>query len=500
MRAANATSQANATASPAVTHIALVGDSHMRNMFVSIAERVGRDNLQFRMRAEKDVWREAKEVLKTMHLQQFKDTSEVRHVSAPFRVTWYTDWTLDGFPGLIRRWEANEELRPSLVITGGGLHWMKNHPPPTGDPFRNFLATLAPHLVRLAASVPVYFKLIDYVPRGGQRNPAARARLRHQLGTHRTADRRPREVTFLCAARSRSMACDGTLFNCFMLEVGVFKDCYAAVGTYKTRGKSLIYSVIKAALQAGYRAFDTAAVYRNETEIGDSLKQLLPEFGLERKDIFITSKLSPQDHGFEKSLQAFEWSLSNLQLTYLDLYLIHWPGVQKLKSEDAQNQYLRGQSWKALESIYKSGKVRAIGVSNYTVGHLEDLLKTATIVPHVNQVEYHPHYLQKDLKKFCDLKSIHLQAYSSLGTTVEVSPLLQDSKVLCIASRLSRSPAQVLLRWATQQGVSVLPKSTNTSHITENIQLDFDLTAEDIAELSGLGISQKYAWDPSAIH
>lgn len=164
-RAANATSQANATASPAVTHIALVGDSHMRNMFVSIAERVGRDNLQFRMRAEKDVWREAKEVLKTMHLQQFKDTSEVRHVSAPFRVTWYTDWTLDGFPGLIRRWEANEELRPSLVITGGGLHWMKNHPPPTGDPFRNFLATLAPHLVRLAASVPVYFKLIDYVPR-----------------------------------------------------------------------------------------------------------------------------------------------------------------------------------------------------------------------------------------------------------------------------------------------------------------------------------------------
>ncbi|XP_047492833.1 glyoxal reductase-like isoform X3 [Penaeus chinensis] len=279
------------------------------------------------------------------------------------------------------------------------------------------------------------------------------------------------------------------------------------LGTYKTRGKDLIHSVVKAALQAGYRAFDTAAVYRNETEIGDALKQLLPEFGLERKDVFITSKLSPQDHGFERSLQAFELSLSNLQLTYLDLYLIHWPGVQKLKasnhmiqSDDALNQYLRGQSWKALESIHKSGKVRAIGVSNYTVAHLEDLLKTATVVPHVNQVEYHPHYLQKGLKKFCDLKGIHLQAYSSLGTTVEVSPLRQDPKVLRIASRLSRSPAQVLLRWATQQGVSVLPKSTNTSHIAENIQLDFNLTAEDFAELSSLSTSLKYAWDPSTIH
>ncbi|XP_037785809.1 LOW QUALITY PROTEIN: glyoxal reductase-like [Penaeus monodon] len=272
------------------------------------------------------------------------------------------------------------------------------------------------------------------------------------------------------------------------------------LGTYKTRGKDLIHSVVKAALQAGYRAFDTAAVYRNETEIGDALKQLLPEFGLEREDVFITSKLSPQDHGFERSLQAFLFSLSNLQLTYPTVF-IPWPGCRKIKlSDDALNQYLRGQSWRPLESIHKSGKVRAIGVSNYTVGHLEDLLKTAAVVPHVNQVEYHPHYLQKGLKKFCDLKGIHLQAYSSLGTTVEVSPLLQDPTVLRIASRLSRSPAQVLLRWATQQGVSVLPKSTNTSHIAENIQLGFNLTAEDLAELSGLSTSQKYAWDPSTVH
>ncbi|XP_063591284.1 uncharacterized protein LOC134768387 isoform X2 [Penaeus indicus] len=163
--AANTIFRANSTALPAVTHIALVGDSHMRNLFVSVAEHIGSDKLQFRMKSGKDVWREAKGVLKTMHLQQFKYTSEVRHVSAPFRVTWYRDWKLDGFPELIHRWETNQELRPSLVITGGGLHWMKHHPPPTGDPFRNFLTTLAPHLSRLAAAVPVYFKLIDYVPR-----------------------------------------------------------------------------------------------------------------------------------------------------------------------------------------------------------------------------------------------------------------------------------------------------------------------------------------------
>ncbi|XP_042891834.1 uncharacterized oxidoreductase YtbE-like isoform X3 [Penaeus japonicus] len=272
------------------------------------------------------------------------------------------------------------------------------------------------------------------------------------------------------------------------------------LGTYKICGKELIYSVVKAALQAGYRAFDTATVYRNETDLGESLKELLPEFGLKREDVFITSKLSPKDHGFEKSLKAFELSLSNLQLTYLDLYLIHWPGVQKLKPEDTRNQELREQSWRALESLHKNGKARLIGVSNYTVSHLEDLLRTATVVPHVNQVKYHPHYLQKDLKKFCDLKGIYLQAYSSLGTTVKVSPLLQDPKVLSIANRLSRSPAQVLLRWATQQGICVLPKSTNPTHIAENIQLDFDLTAEDLEELSSLSTSQKYAWDPSIIH
>lgn len=164
-KAANTIFQANSTDLTAVTHIALVGDSHMRNMFVSIAQRAGGDKLQFRMKFEKDAWREAEKELHMMRTKKLKHTVEVRHASLPFRVTWYTDWKLDGFPELIRRWEANEELRPSLVITGGGLHWMKTNPPRTGAPYRAFLASLAPHLRRLAAAAPVYFKLIDFVPR-----------------------------------------------------------------------------------------------------------------------------------------------------------------------------------------------------------------------------------------------------------------------------------------------------------------------------------------------
>lgn len=271
-------------------------------------------------------------------------------------------------------------------------------------------------------------------------------------------------------------------------------------GTYKIRGKELIFSVVKAALQAGYRSFDTAAVYKNECELGEALKHYLPEFGLKREDIFITSKLSPRDQGSEKCKHAVEASLASLKVDYLDLFLIHWPGCQKLKPSDPANRELRTQSWAALEEIYKSGKVRAIGVSNYTLTHLTHLIGQASVVPHVNQVEYHPHYPQEELKLFCDSQGIHLQAYSSLGTTVKESPLLKDSVVACVAIKYSSSPAQVLLRWATQQGIGVLPKSTNQDHIKQNIQLDFDLSAEDLQSLSQLNKCKKYSWEPSLIY
>ncbi|XP_050689304.1 glyoxal reductase-like isoform X1 [Eriocheir sinensis] len=270
-------------------------------------------------------------------------------------------------------------------------------------------------------------------------------------------------------------------------------------GTYKIRGKELIFSLVKTALEAGYRSFDTAAVYRNESELGQALKHYLPEFGLKREDVFITSKLSPSDQGSEKCRQAVKSSLAALQVDYLDLFLIHWPGAQRLKPSDPLNRDLRTQSWATLEELNKGGIVRAIGVSNYTLMHLTQLLEEASVVPHVNQVEYHPHYVQEELKNYCEGQGIHLQAYSSLGTTVQLSPLLQDPTVTSVAKRLALSPAQVLLRWATQQGIGVLPKSTNPEHIRQNIQLDFHLSPEELQALSKLKVNQKYAWNPVVV-
>ncbi|KAK3866849.1 hypothetical protein Pcinc_027652 [Petrolisthes cinctipes] len=217
------------------------------------------------------------------------------------------------------------------------------------------------------------------------------------------------------------------------------------------------------------------------------------------RQTFIDKYRSPRDQGREESLKAFENSLANLHLDYLDLYLIHWPAASRFKPEDPRNKEVRGESWSGLEEIYKSGRVRAVGVSNYTVDHLKDLLSFTALKPHVNQVEYHPYYLQKELKSYCECQGIHLQAYSSLGTSVQPSPLLLDPTVTSLATHLSCSPAQLLLRWATQQGIGVLPKSTTEDHIRENIKLDFDLNEEDLKTLFNLGISHKYAWDPSTV-
>ncbi|XP_064109090.1 glyoxal reductase-like isoform X3 [Macrobrachium nipponense] len=271
------------------------------------------------------------------------------------------------------------------------------------------------------------------------------------------------------------------------------------LGTFKIRGQEVIFKVTEAALNAGYRSFDTAAVYRNEDDLGKAFKKYVPEMGLKREDLFITSKLGPKDHGYEGCIEAFNLSLKRLQLEYLDLYLIHWPGVQKLQPEDPENQKRRNESWSALESLYKSGKVRAVGVSNYNISHLEDLLQHCSVIPHINQVEYHPHYQQKELKKYCDEHGIKIQAYSSLGTTVCNSPLLENSLVKEVAKKSCRTPAQVLLRWATQQGVGVLPKSTNMDHIFENYDLNFDLSEEDYKLIGSSNITKKYAWDSSIV-
>ncbi|XP_071449423.1 glyoxal reductase-like [Hetaerina americana] len=269
-------------------------------------------------------------------------------------------------------------------------------------------------------------------------------------------------------------------------------------GTFQIVGKGLIYRVIDAALASGYRSFDTAAVYGNEEDIGQALKELLPKYGLTRDDIFLTSKLAPNDHGKNSAERAARKSLSHLGVTYLDMYLVHWPGVAGIPMESSHNLKLRTETWNALSELYEKGILRGIGVSNYTVKHLEELFAHCKIKPAVNQVEFHPHFQQKELLKFCTTHGIHLQAYSSLGGSYNHS-LVDDPVVTSIARKLGKGSAQVLLRWAVQQGVGVIPKSVTPNRIAENIKLNFSLSEEDMTALGSIKKVEKYAWNPARV-
>ena len=272
------------------------------------------------------------------------------------------------------------------------------------------------------------------------------------------------------------------------------------LGTFKTRGKDLVYSVLDAALKAGYRSIDTAGCYRNEEQIGECLEELLPKYGLNRSDIFITSKLAPKDHGQGKCREACLKSISDLKTDYLDLYLIHWPGVQGKKPEDITNKDIRLKSWQDMEQLHKEGKVKSIGVSNYGQTHLEELLSKCSIRPEVLQIEHHPHLVQQTLVDFCFKNKIQFQAYSSLGTMSEDKKLLTDPAIVQLAESYCKSPAQILLRWAVQQGIGVIPKSTNPEHIKNNIDIfSFSLKDCDMSAIGNLDTQHHYCWNPSSV-
>nr|CAH7743725.1 unnamed protein product [Callosobruchus chinensis] len=241
----------------------------------------------------------------------------------------------------------------------------------------------------------------------------------------------------------------------------------------------------------------SAAVYGNEKDIGVALKELLPKYNLTRKDIFITTKLAPHDQG-EKAYQALETSLKNLDCEYLDLYLIHWPGVHGVNSSSEENKKLRQESWKQMVKGVKNGLTRNIGVSNYNVRHMKELLANdGGVKPAANQVEWHPHYHQPELVDLCKKEGVLLQAYSSLGGTGN-NDLLTDTRVKKIADKLGKSPAQILLRWALQQNIAIIPKARSKKHIDENIDLNFVIPEEDMKILSSFE-QTKYAWDPDTI-
>ena len=238
---------------------------------------------------------------------------------------------------------------------------------------------------------------------------------------------------------------------------------------------------VRWAVEAGYRHVDTASLYGNEQSVGLALSSS----GLNREDYFVTTKLWNSDHGYDKTLRAFDASLSRLGLEYVDLYLVHWP-VRRL----------RLQSWKAVEEIFASGRARAIGVSNYVVRHLEELLANCRIPPAVNQLELHPYnYLSRlDTVTFCREQRIAIEAYSPLTH----GERLNDPRLAAIARKYGKSPAQLLIRLGLQQGFIELPKSTHRDRIRENAQVfDFEITPGDMRTLDELDEALATDWDPT---
>lgn len=243
---------------------------------------------------------------------------------------------------------------------------------------------------------------------------------------------------------------------------------------------------VSAAVDAGYRLIDTAALYDNERGVGKGVRQS----GGAREELFITSKVWNSDQGYEQTLKAFDDSLERLGLDYLDLYLIHWP---------VPSAGLYADTWRALEEIYKSGRVKAIGVSNFNVEHLEKLLETAKVVPTVNQVECHPHLAQNELREYCQGKGIQLESWRPLGGPQ--GDLMSDVTIVNIADKHNRTPAQILLRWNVQLGNVVIPKSVHADRIKQNAEVfDFELDNDDMAKISALNTGERYGPDPATMN
>ncbi|EAR16529.1 MULTISPECIES: aldo/keto reductase [Robiginitalea] len=253
---------------------------------------------------------------------------------------------------------------------------------------------------------------------------------------------------------------------------------YLGLGVYQAEEGGEVERAVQWALEAGYRHIDTARAYGNEAGVGKALR----ESGVDREEVFVTSKVWNSDQGYESTLKAFDSTMDDLGLDYLDLYLVHWPVEGKYKD-----------TWRALEHLYDTGRVRAIGVSNFLQHHLEDLLADAEVIPAVDQLEFHPYLVQQPLQDYCQAKKIQYEAWSPLMQ----GEIFKLPEMEAMADSYGKSIAQVVLRWDLQKGVVTIPKSSKKERIRANADLfDFELSEEDVAKLDAMDRGHRFGPDP----
>lgn len=247
-------------------------------------------------------------------------------------------------------------------------------------------------------------------------------------------------------------------------------------GTWQTPNGDVAVSAVKKALEVGYRHIDTAQGYKNEDSVGQAIK----ESGIPREEIFLTTKLWNENHSYDLVLSSFEESLKKLQTDYIDLFLIHWPNPVKFRDNW---QSANAETWRAMEELYQAGKIKAIGVSNFLPHHFEELKKTATIFPMVNQIFLAPGELQKEVVSYCQEHNVLLEAYSPLGTgKIFDVPEMQE-----LSDKYGKTIAQIAIRWSLQHDFLPLPKSVTPSRIEENLAVfDFELSDEDMQRIDQL--------------